>query len=77
MYTIIRSGRTVDDHKMYSVLDRLSTISVYGVREVITQLTFKDKPVAGSEMEKVCFVQKVSIHIRYRTMAPFIEFSML
>lgn len=54
-----KKGQKLEEHIMFSVLDRLSTISVYTVPNVITHLSFKGKPIAGSEMEKVCFVERL------------------
>lgn len=54
-----KKGQKLEEHIMFSVLDRLSTISVYTVPNVMTHLSFKGKPIAGSEMEKVCFVERL------------------
>ena len=51
-------GEHLDETHMFGVMDRLSTITFYGVREVKTRLLFKNKPIANSEVTKHCFVDK-------------------
>ncbi len=54
-----KSGRKLDEPAMFGVLDRLSTIKVYGVSRVVTHLTCRGRPVSGSEIEKTCFVERI------------------
>ena len=54
-----KSGRKMDEESMFSVLDRLTTIAVYTVPHLMTQLVFKGRPVHGSQAEKSCFVERL------------------
>ncbi len=56
----LKSNHSVNQQKMYSVLERLSLITVHEVDKVCTHLIYKDKHIHGSEVEKTCFVQKVT-----------------
>ena len=56
-----KSGRKLDEPAMFGVLDRLSTIKVYGVSKVVTHLTCRGRAVSGSEMEKTCFVERIHL----------------
>ena len=56
-----KSGRKLDEPAMFGVLDRLSTIKVYGVSKVVTHLTCRGRAVAGSEIEKTCFVERIHV----------------
>ena len=54
-----RSGRKLDDHSMFEVLDRLSTIKVYAADLLQTQLTYNGRLIRGSQVDKTCFVEKI------------------
>ena len=56
-----KSGKKLDEPAMFGVLDRLSTIKVYGVSKVLTHLTCRGRAVAGSEMEKTCFMERIHL----------------
>ena len=58
-----KSGRKIDDDSVFSVLDRLTTISVYTTPRLVTHLVFKGRPVHGSQAEKSCFVEKLDTGI--------------
>ncbi len=52
--------KVTQQEEIENVLKRLSLITVHGVDQVRTHLIYKDKPIRGSEVEKTCFVQKVT-----------------
>jgi len=54
-----KSGRKIDDETMFSVLDRLTTISVYTTTQLMTHLVFKGRPIHGSQAVKSCFVERL------------------
>ena len=54
-----KSGRKIDDETMFSVLDRLTTITVYTTPQLMTHLIFKGRPIHGSQAEKSCFVERI------------------
>ncbi len=54
-----KRGKKLDEHSMFGVLDRLSTICVYSADPLMTHLLYRGKPITGSELEKACFVERV------------------
>lgn len=54
-----KRSKKLDEHSMFGVLDRLSTIKVYSADPLTTHLIFRDKPIKGSELDKTCFVERV------------------
>ena len=58
-----KSGRKIDDETMFSILDRLTTISVYTTPHLMTHLVFKGRPIHGSHAEKSCFVERLDTGI--------------
>ena len=54
-----KSGRKMDEQAMFDFTDRLSTITLYSVKVVKTNLTFRGKPIYGSDVYKACYVEKI------------------
>jgi hypothetical protein len=54
-----KSSRSIDEAAMYGILDRLSNITVFTAPCLLTHLTLNGKPIAGSQMEKSCFVERI------------------
>ena len=58
-----KSGRKIDDDFIFTVLDRLTTISVYTTPHLVTHLVFKGRPIQSSQAEKSCFVERLDTGI--------------
>ena len=54
-----KSGQKIDDDSLFTVLDRLTTISVYVAPRLETHLVFKGRPIHRSQAEKPCFVERL------------------
>ena len=53
-----KTGQHLENDDLADVLDRLSSITVWGVEHLQTHLVYKGHAIRGSQLDKPCFIEK-------------------